>query len=327
MLDSGLFEQVLLAPSIKSHADTLYIVAGYATSAMAFHHLQRIKEAGRSVRINLIVGMCPLDGLAVSNHRGFLKISDDFSGTFSCSYVMKTPPVHAKTYAWFKGEAPMRGYVGSANYTQVAFGKQRREVMHECDSSEIRSYYDSLISDTIYCTHNDAENFIRISHDKYFKREGAKELGETASSDLLSLVPNLHDLNVVSISLLARDGTLPRRSGLNWGQRPEQNREPNQAYIKLPADICRTDFFPERTIHFTVLTDDNKVLVCTRAQDNGKAIQTPHNNSLIGEYFRHRLGLESGAPVTKDDLLRYGRADVDFYKIDSETYYMDFSVS
>ncbi len=102
-------------------------------------------------------------------------------------------------------------------------------------------------------------------------------------------------------------------------------REPNQAYIRLPANIYSTDFFPEIGAHFTVHTDDNKVLICSRAQQNGKAIHTPHNNSLIGQYFRNRLGLASGAFVRREDLLRYGRTHIDFYKIDNETYYMDFS--
>lgn len=58
----------------------------------------------------------------------------------------------------------------------------------------------------------------------------------------------------------------------------------------------------------------------------GAGIETPHNNSLIGEYFRNRLGLPNGAFVKKEDLIRYGRTDVTFYKIDDENYYMDFSV-
>jgi hypothetical protein len=125
--------------------------------------------------------------------------------------------------------------------------------------------------------------------------------------------------------LLGNEGELPQRSGLNWGQRPEEHREPNQAYIRLTAPIYRSDFFPEIKQHFTIRTDDNKILICTRAQQNGKAIHTPHNNSLIGEYFRNRLGVPNGQPVRKDDLRRYGRVDIDFYKVDEETYFMDFS--
>ncbi|MCF6301014.1 MAG: restriction endonuclease, partial [Proteobacteria bacterium] len=65
--------------------------------------------------------------------------------------------------------------------------------------------------------------------------------------------------------------------------------------------------------------------ICTRAQENGKAIQTPHNNSLIGEYFSFRLGVANGNLVTMGDLSKYGRTDVVFYKIDEENYFMDFS--
>ena len=61
-------------------------------------------------------------------------------------------------------------------------------------------------------------------------------------------------------------------------------------------------------------------------QQNDKAITTPASNALLGEYFRNRLGLYNGAYVTTEDLRKYGRTDVAFYKIDEEQYYMDFSV-
>ena len=77
---------------------------------------------------------------------------------------------------------------------------------------------------------------------------------------------NLH----VSCSLINRSGIVSERSGLNWGQRA--NREPNQAYISLTSDICNSDFFPPRATHFTISTDDGQIIICTRAQDNGKAI-------------------------------------------------------
>ena len=79
-----------------------------------------------------------------------------------------------------------------------------------------------------------------------------------------SVPHHLYGLPTVKVSLLTGSGTVGTRSGLNWGQRP--GREPNQAYIPLKVPVYRTDFFPERTIHFTVLTDDNKILICTRAQ-------------------------------------------------------------
>ena len=78
-------------------------------------------------------------------------------------------------------------------------------------------------------------------------------------------------------------------------------------------------------------TDDNKLLLCVPAQPKQKggtiphAIQTPENNSFLGVYFRNRLGLAKGAPVTTQDLNRYGRTDVTIYKITDDEYHMDFA--
>src|SRR5690606_11716890 len=139
---------------------------------------------------------------------------------------------------------------------------------------------------------------------------------EADVSGRVDVEPNVAELESIEVSLLARGGKMHTRGGLNWGQR--EGRERNQAYIPITAEVSRSGFFPPVGKHFTVLTDANKVLICTRAQQNGKAIQTPNNNSHLGEYFRNRLGLSSGAFVEKADLLRYGRTSVTFYKLDEE---------
>jgi len=327
MISNNLFQEVLVEP-INSGANHLYIVSGYATAAMAFHHLDSIRRTHENVQIHLIIGMCPIDGLSLSNHRAFQKLMcEDFSDSFECNYMVNTPPVHSKVYSWYKDENPLYGFTGSANYTQTAFSEKQREVMATCDAQQAFDYFSQLASETIYCTHLDAENFIRIYNDRSYPRIRRERPSiEVPPQVSPAFGQDLQVLPSVKVSLLGRNGDLPQRSGLNWGQRPEEHREPNQAYIRLTADIYNTDFFPPVKVHFTLLTDDSKVLICTRAQQNGKAIHTPHNNSLIGEYFRNRLGVSNGAPVHKQDLVRYGRTDVTFYKIDDETYFMDFAV-
>ncbi len=328
MITNNLFNKILIEP-IRSGADTLYVVSGYATAAMAFHHFESSKtNFGKRIKINLVVGMCPYDGLSLSNHKAFQHLAKlDFPGYFECSYIVKPPPVHSKAYIWFKNNTPLVGFVGSANYTQNAFSTTQRELLVNCDPQLGYDYYKSLVSDSVYCTHNEIDNLIVVYRDPYFNRRTKEKLKTQGVQLGTPQQPDLQGLPSVRVSFLNRVGDLPRRSGLNWGQRPELGREPNQAYIRLPAEVYRTDFFPSKAVHFTVLTDDDKVLICTRAQQNDKAIHTPHNNSLIGEYFRNRLGLASGQPVITNDLIRYGRTDVDFYKIDNETYFMDFSVS
>lgn len=327
MLTKDLFKEILFQPA-QNGANKLYVVSGYATAAMAFHHLQFLQQNNHQVSVELIIGMSASDGLSESNHKGFQKlVQNDFAGAFSCSYLTEMPPVHSKVYAWYKDEQPVCGFIGSANYTQTAFGKNQREVMTLADAEQGLDYFQGLIPQSIYCDNIDAENFVQIYNERSYQRVRRERIAaQQPESETIPLLPSLLGLPSVQINLLDRNGVLPSRSGLNWGQRPELHREPNQAYIKLPSSVYNTDFFPPRTAHFTVLTDDGKVLICTRAQDNGKAIHTPHNNSLIGEYFRNRLGLPNGAPVTTDDLLQYGRTTVDFYKIDAETYFMDYSV-
>ncbi|MDP1624514.1 MAG: NgoFVII family restriction endonuclease [bacterium] len=330
MLSKNLFDEVLMQPA-QIGANKLYVVSGYATAAMAFRHLKNLKENNHEVEVELIVGMSPVDGLSQTNHKGFQELMQTtYAGNFSCSYLTEMPPVHSKVYVWFENDKPVSGFVGSANYTQNAFGKNQREVMTESDPLQGFEYFQKLVPQTIYCNNLEAENIVQIYNTRSYtrvKREKEAIQQQETDSTAVTVEPSLVGLPFVKITLLDKTNTsLPQRSGLNWGQRPEVRREPNQAYIKLPSSIYNTDFFPDRTVHFTVLTDDGKVLICSRAQDNGKAIHTPHNNSLIGEYFRNRLGVPNGAPVKLDDLLRYGRTDVNFYKIDDETYYMDFSV-
>jgi len=314
LISNDLFDNVLAGPMLDGGGE-LCVVSGFATAAMAFRHMQYAKEKERDIKVRLLVGMCPSAGMPVSNHHGFKKlVEDDFRDRFECSYIAKPPAVHSKTYVWLQDGTPACGFTGSANYTQTAFGKKQREIMTPCDPVAAYDYYQSLLSDAIYCTHNSVDDLISVYREQ-------SEKHETSESE--TLPPEVSGLERVKVSLLARDGEVPSTSGLNWGQRT--GRDPNQAYLSLKSDVYNAGFFPERKAHFTVLTDDGKVIICSRAQDHGKGIHTPHNNALLGEYFRNRLGLASGAVVVADDLRRYGRSDVHFYKIDDETYYMDFS--
>lgn len=324
MLADDLFNKVLIEPFDPDA--TLFIVSGYASAAMASRHFSELIADGRkrsgfirnkSVRVNLIVGMAGRDGVSKHDHQGFQELVQAYDGMFACRYVIYGPPVHCKAFAWHDGDnAPITGFVGSANYTQSAFSPSRREVMVEHDAQAIRSYYRLVMQDTIDCM--DPNVATRV--DLYDGRRDEAELEKGASATL----EDKANLQRETVSFLDNKGELPRRSGLNWGQRLK--REPNQAYIRVPVEIRRSNFFPNRGEHFTIITDDDKTLICVIAQDDGKAIHTPLGNSQMGIYFRYRLGVAGGAKVERADLERYGRMDVDFYKIDDETYYMDFSV-
>lgn len=318
VLSEDLFQQVLVQPVLDG-ADHLSVVSGFATPAMASRHLHQVCEVlGRPLVVNLTVGMTAGQGILTADHLGFCEMTASLGpGRFSCSYVtLDKTPVHSKVYVWSRAGTPVQAFTGSANYTQNAFFGRQREWVAECDPRLALRYCESLVADTVECTYDAVDEFVRIVGARRGRLAGAGD-GHAA------VEPTGEELEAVTCPLVQRDGEVHGTAGLNWGQR--DGREPNQTYIPLRAEVSRSEFFPPRGTHFTVLTDDNKTFICTRAQDNGKAIETPASNSLLGEYFRHRLGLANGARVTTADLRAYGRTDVSFTKIDDETYLMDFS--
>lgn len=305
-------------------ANRLKIVSGYASPAMASWHITEISEQKKSpIEISLIVGMSNNDGLSTLTHEGFKRVMNDCriitanKSSFSCQYVTEGTPVHSKLYVWERDGMPFKAYIGSANYSQTAFSRNRREILQECDPVQALTYFNAIEANSMYCNHADIEEHIQISRTKRYVDGEDTEVTTSIT-------------NTLKLSLLDYKGNMHERSGLNWGQRPGRN--PNQAYIPLPASAARAGFFPlignrngKDNPHFSVLTDDNKNLILRVEQENNKAITTPLNNAHIGEYFRNRMGLPNGAFVTKQDLIDYGRTDVEFFKIDDEQYFMNFS--
>lgn len=319
MIAEDLYQKVLLDP-LRLGANRLLIISGYATATMASKHIEDALEIKPNLEISLIVGMCSDSGMDLSIHNGFLNLTENPAiAKFECKYVYERPSVHSKLYVWCEDETPVSAYMGSANYTQPGFlSLNQQEILQSCDPGLAKMLYDEVEPRTIYCSHGEVEDYI-IFTKKQAGITGVRFEEEPDDDGDEGILPP----GKITLSLLQKGGRVASRSGLNWGQRP--GREPNQAYIPLPARIAKSGFFPLNKTHFSVMTDDRKFMILRVEQQNDKALATPLNNSLLGEYFRNRLGLANGQFVRADDLMRYGRTSVDFYKIDEETFYMDFS--
>ena len=157
-----------------------------------------------------------------------------------------------------------------------------------------------------------------------FDTEGLKDLQKILQREFPELNAETSQMKIekVKVSLLDKNGE--PQYGLNWGQRT--GREPNQAYVQLPIEVYRSDFFPKKPEHFFIHTDDNQDIKFTRAQktDEGTALQTPDDNSLFGRYMRDRLGIPHGQEITAKDILNYGCTEITFFKINGK-FYLDFS--
>lgn len=315
MLITNLFENVLIEPVIQHDADRLLIVSGYATPSMADWHLSKLIEQNKQISVDLIVGMTKRDGIERAQHQGLQKISQTgiAGSSLACRYIVQGSPVHAKTYLWLRGNDPIKAFMGSANYTRTAFSNRQVEALSECSPDVVNDFFNNCMSMSISCLRPDIETHVSITQKRI--------LHETVAGRM-TIAENFE---TVTLSLLVH-GTdeTHNRSGLNWGQRDRRDR--NQAYIPVPMNIARSDFFPDIAEPFTVETDDGLSFVMAKAQQGGKALHTTQNNSIIGEYIRNRIGVASGEYVTGEHLRNYGRTDITFIKIDEEHFFLDFSV-
>ena len=310
MLVNDLMSKVLLEPYQRG-ADQLKVLTGYASAAMARRHFLKadgIRQEGdmglTPLSVEVIYGMAKLDGVPRSQHQSFVSMVEQrYLGRFSCHYVIDPPPIHAKAYIWLRENEPFEAYLGSANYTQAALLRQQIEVMDQCDAIEALELFEASRVQALECDHDDVDSQINLyRHDD---------------------VP-VNASETVTLSFLTRAGETPTKSGINWGQRGSRNR--NEADLRVPAPVARQGFFPPRRVQFTMNTDDGFSMLCVVAQDNDKGILTTESNAILGEYIRRRLGLYNGEYVYRSHFEEYGRSDVTIYKIDDETYHMDFSV-
>lgn len=304
MISENLFDQVLLRPARDCPGGHLLIVSGYATAGMADRHMFVLKRERLSVDISLILGMSRACGVVKTQHRAFQRLEREtpYGLNFECRYVHQGNPVHAKTYLWLDQNRNCKlAFCGSSNYSLTGFGKGQIESIAPTNPTTIIEFYERIRNNSISCLEDTVDEIIPL---------------------VRSTLPR-QELESVSLSLLTRNGETGRRSGLNWGHRGNRNR--NEAYIPIPKNIRDGDFFPPRREHFTVLTDDGYPLIFVRAQDEGKALETTFDNSEFGRYIRHRIDVPLETFVTRQHLEDYGRTEVCFTKIDSETYLMDFS--
>ncbi len=311
IVSGNLVHKVLIRPASVDGADELLIVSGYVTAGMVEQHVEALKTGVAEGRIKklpkitVVVGMTGR-GIETVQHRGLCRLAEHHADMFSCFYVVEGNPCHAKIFVWKRTGIPVRAFVGSANYTIAGFGRSQREAVAEADPVAAMEYHEALMEHSAPCTSPDIETSVRVMQ--------TRPPGDFSSDDVVSLL---------LIQMTGRDkGKTHKKAGLNWGQR--DGRNPDEAYIPIPKAVRDASFFPPIEERFTALTDDDQALVLVVAQQFGKALHTTMDNSELGRYFRKRLGVPSGQFVTREDLIKYGRLDVGFYRIDTETYQMDF---
>ncbi|MED4582510.1 NgoFVII family restriction endonuclease [Brevibacillus choshinensis] len=300
----------VIAGHYKSGMRRLYVFTQAASSSFVHHLLHQFP----SLNLDLVIHTTHYNQISLWDHFQYEELVNK-TGRVNVSYYRGKVPDQVTLLIW-QDPYPF----GTIAYTSDASFSWKG--LNECTALAREMNMESLtepvpVWERLDSTSPNVLNELSMQFQMEVKRE---------QIDVISLrqCALKHPFVVLPLVMVKRNRQVHEKSGLNWGQRPR--REPNQAYIPIPSHIHINSpgFFPPRKQEFVMVTDDGASFICVVAQDNDKALETSHDNSILGKYFRNRLGVPLGGKVEATHLSRYGRDDVYIYRLDEDTYYMDF---
>lgn len=134
---------------------------------------------------------------------------------------------------------------------------------------------------------------------------------------------------------IAKGRFVPEHSGLNqWnGSRFDRKRNIhtprniNETYIPIPSWVHKEypDFFPSRDTTFELRLPNGKSLRASLCQDGSKALMSDPNKDLGEWILRDVMALKDGELLTIELLDRIGLDSVVLYKVDKNTFEIDFT--
>ena len=232
---------------------------------------------------------------------------------------------HSKCYLWLNGNTPIKGLIGSANFSSNGLYNDYRETLLEVDENQLyvmKGYIEIILNSAREC------NTVVIDEQQELQEDYNKEVCEMILYD-------------------PRTGQTHNGHGLNWGF-ADANVRPNDACIPIRMEHVRKypklfpTLQPDPEIRKGTLKEviefvwDDGVIMQGRLEGSQplpksdiklpKQIASfPHKDEL-GIYIRERLNIPLGERVLREDLVKYGRDTVSISIIEEGVYYLDFSV-
>ena len=245
--------------------------------------------------------------------------------TEKCKIYYPDIACHSKCYLWLNGQTPIKGLIGSANFSSNGLLNDYRETLLEVDKNQLfllKGYIELILNSANEC------NIVEV-------RE-APELKLTYDKEVCTMI--LYD---------PKTGQTQDGHGLNWGFSKKGHVRPNDSCIPI-----RTEYIRKYPKLFPPLQDNpynrkNKLMeVAEFIWDDGYVMQGrlegsqppkkelkfpkqlasfPHKDSF-GMYIRERLGIPYGQKILREDLVNYGRDTISVSLIGEGVYYFDFSI-
>lgn len=313
-------------------SNNIIIVSGY----VGYQTIKMLCQQCSDVHITVVYGMYGSERISQPLHLALMEVQRQYS---NITILYSTIPVHSKIYTWNCNAKIEKALVGSANFSISGMMNDYKEVLSDVEQdtySTLKEYCDYVLSKAISC--NDAE----VKYQKVFK----------ASGHCKSAQPLLAK-NVCRATLLDRNGMVSKKSGLNWGLSKGHVSE-GDAYIRITSNYIKlfpSLFPPKKYVGMDnpqskgkknrendevelIWDDEEKMIGLLEGQQinktNGliypKQLSSSSKKSILGKYLRKRLGVGLNHTITKEDLKRYGRTNIDISLIGEGIYYMDFSV-
>lgn len=313
-------------------SNNIIIVSGY----VGYQTIKMLCEQCSDVQITVVYGMYGSDCISQPLHQALMEVKKQYP---NIAILYSTIPVHSKIYTWNSDSKIEKALVGSANFSISGMMNDYKEVLADVEQDAfgtLKEYRDYVLSRAISC--NDAE----VRFKEVFK----------ASGHCKSAQPLLAK-NVCRATLLDRNGMVSKKSGLNWGLSKGHVSE-GDAYIRITSnyiELFPSLFPPKKYVGMDnpqskgkknrendevelIWDDGEKMIGLLEGQQtktiNGlvypKQLSTSPSKSILGKYLRKRLGVDLNHTITKRDLLRYGRTNIDISLVGEGIYYLDFSV-
>ena len=241
---------------------------------------------------------------------------------------------HAKCYVWAKNGKPIRGLIGSANFSINGLNNDYRETLFEVDSRDLYpllAYINIISESALLCSQVEVADIPEST--------SVEKVGPECTMELYS----------------PRTGEVQEMSGLNWGF-ANGNVAIGDALIAIRMkhliahpNLFQPIFFNPTEGHRSrsqskeaaeLIWDDGvimRVLFEGSQELNGntypKQISSIPRKNILGNYIRERMGLapvsEEKKPeerITREMLTRYGRDTITLSLIQPGLYKADFSV-
>lgn len=341
MLYYNNLEQVVLHSHASRNSNHLLVISGYVGSEI----VRELAKFPHETHFTIVYGMYGCDNISEPLHKKLVELQEKLDNV---DILYSTVPVHSKIYCWFSNQAVMSALIGSANFTINGLRKNYKETLYDVQKEsfpEYLEYFNYILEKSLPCTD---------------KRISLKKVKKVAIDNGIYTTQPFLSEGICRASLLSRGKEVAAMSGLNWGL-SNGHVTPGDAYVAITKEYIKyfPDLFPSKKYvngiknieskgkanrendEVELIWDDGTSMVGLmegqQEDENGliypKQLSTSPNKNIIGLYIRKRMGLlnadgsvNTEHRITKADLLRYGRTNIDISKIGDGIYYMDFSV-